>query len=235
MLWATAYELLGGDSPTFPSPWAVLNDLVSGLREDYLGALGASLLRLSYGFGLAMVMGSALGVALALSRTAEWLLGPLVLGVQCLPSICWLPVAILTFGLSEKAILFVVLMGSVGSITMAVRDGLKQVPTTWLRVADTFGAGRLQRLFQVQIPSAVPGFITGLKQGWSFAWRSLLAGEMLYRIVGVGGLLTEARDLAEYPKMFAVMLLIVGISVLVDQILFGVLERRVRARWGIAA
>src|SRR6185503_18611702 len=134
---------------------------------------------------------------------------PLILGVQCLPSICWLPVAILWFGLNEKAILFVVLMGSVGSITMAARDGLKQIPTTWLRVADTFGAGRWQRLAFVQLPAAVPVFITGLKQGWSFAWRSLLAGELLYRVVGVGGLLTEARDLADYPRMFAVMLLVV--------------------------
>ena len=155
-----------------------------------------------------------------------------MLGIQSLPSICWLPVSILWFGLNERAILFVVLMGSVGSITIATRDGLNQIPTTYRRVAGTFGASFWQRLFWVSVPAALPVFISGLKQGWSFAWRSLLAGELLQHVVGVGTMIQDSRDLGEYPKMFASMILILLVSVLVDKVVFTNLETRVRARWG---
>jgi len=157
-----------------------------------------------------------------------------VLGIQSLPSICWLPLAVLWFGLNEKSILFVVLMGSLGSITMATRDGLRQVPLTYQRVASTFGAAPMQRLLWVNIPAALPVFISGLKQGWSFAWRSLLAGELLFRSVSAGTLLTDARDNFDYPRMFAVMIMIVLVSILIDRILFAKLEARIHARWGLA-
>ncbi len=160
-------------------------------------------------------------------------MAPLVLGVQSLPSICWMPFAILWFGLEEKAILFIVLMGSVGSITIATRDGLNQVPVTFQRVAGTFGASYWQQLFWVRIPAALPAFITGLKQGWSFAWRSLLAGELIKHIVGVGGLLNTSRDANDYPRMYASMILILLVSVLVDKVLFSNAEKRVKAKWGM--
>lgn len=232
-VWATAYSLFGDDASNFPSPWSVLATLADGLRGDFVRAGLASLGRIGIGFAAALALGTTLGVLLVAHRFFEWFLGPLVLGVQCLPSICWLPVAILWFGLSERAILFVVLMGSVGSVAIATRDGLKQIPSTYLRVAGTFGARPWQRLVWVMAPAALPAFVTGLKQGWSFAWRSLLAGELLYRVAGMGGLLTEARDLADYPRLFAVMLAIVGISVLVDRLAFQRLERAVRVRWGL--
>jgi NitT/TauT family transport system permease protein len=235
LTWATVYELFGKDSLNFPSPWLVLETLWDGLRGDFPRAALASLARIGIGFGAALALGTLFGVLLASHRFFEWFFGPLVLGVQCLPSICWLPVAILWLGLSERAILFVVLMGSLGSIAIATRDGLRQVPATYLRVAGTFGASVWQRLLWVSIPAALPAFVTGLKQGWSFAWRSLLAGELIYRVVGVGGLLTEARDLADYPRMFAVMFVIVGISVLIERLVFRRLELLVRARWGLQA
>ena len=183
---------------------------------------------------LALVLGGTLGLLLACCRFCNWLIGPLVLGVQSLPSICWMPMAVLWFGINEKAILFVVLMGSLGSITMATRDGLRQVPVTYQRVASTFGASLRQRLLWVSLPAALPVFVSGLKQGWSFAWRSLLAGELLYGVAGMGGLLTMARDLADYARMFAAMLVIVGVSVLVDRAFFARLEQYVRTRWGLA-
>ncbi len=233
-LWALAFWLSGKEEWEFTPPWAVAKTLWAGLGDGtFVRGILASLGRIGYGFGLALVIGTVTGLLLVSNRFVEWLIGPLILGVQSLPSICWLPVGILWFGLNEKAILFVVLMGSVGSVAIATRDGLQQVPVTYQRVAGTFGASMLQRLLWVSIPAALPAFISGLKQGWSFAWRSLLAGELLYRVTGVGGLLTEARDLADYPKMFAVMILIVLVSVLVDKIIFTQLEDRVRMRWGL--
>jgi NitT/TauT family transport system permease protein len=178
-------------------------------------------------------LGVGTGLLLVSSGFFNWLVGPLVLGVQSLPSICWMPLGILQFGLNEKAILFVVIMGSVGSISIALRDGLMQVPLTYQRVAGTFGANTAQRMLLVSMPAALPAFISGLKQGWSFAWRSLLAGELI-RGSGMGGLLNRSRDENDYPRMFAVMILIVVISVLVDKVLFSRLEERIRVRWGLA-
>lgn len=236
LAWQTAFELLGKESWQFAPPAAVFQALWEGVADkSFLEALWASLCRIACGFGLALVLGSVLGLLLACSRTCNWLAGPLVLGVQSLPSICWMPVAVLWFGLNERAILFVVLMGSLGSISMATRDGLRQVPVAYQRVASTFGASLTQRLLWVSLPAAFPVFISGLKQGWSFAWRSLLAGELLYGVAGMGGLLTMARDLADYARMFAAMIVVVSVSVLVDRAIFSRLEQYVRERWGLAA
>lgn len=234
LIWETGYRVFGGeDSVGFPSPWSVIESFREGLFDgSFFSALAASLLRVGYGFGLALLIGVTLGLIIFSSRFGQWLLGPLVLGVQSLPSICWMPFAILWFGLNEKAILFIVLMGSVGSICIATRDGLTQVPNMYRRVAGTFGASKWQSLWWVFVPSAMPVFASGLKQGWSFAWRSLLAGELIKHVVGVGSQLDESRNNFEYPKMFATMFLIVIASVIVDKLVFGQFEKYVRSKWG---
>ena len=230
-----AFRLSGKEDWQSIPPTYVLRELWHGVYAgSFLRSLGASLLRVLYGFSAALVLGSILGLLLATNTFINWLVGPLILGVQSLPSICWMPLAVLWFGLGEASILFVVLMGSLGSVAVATRDGVRQMPVTYSRVASTFGTSWMQKLLWVSIPAAFPVFISGLKQGWTFAWRSLLAGELLYRVIGVGGALTEARDLADYPKMFAVMILIVIVSVLVDKVVFSRIEERVRVRWGLA-
>jgi len=235
LLWEIAFRISGKEEYQFTPPLPVLKTLWEGIQNGtFLRGVWASLGRVLYGYVISLGIGIVLGMLLVSSRFFDWLLGPLVLGVQSLPSICWLPVAILSFGLGDTAILFVVIMGSVGSVAIATRDGLSQVPITYQRVASTFGASLPQRLLWVSIPAALPAFISGLKQGWSFSWRSLLAGELLSNTVGVGKLLTEARDLADYPKLFAMMILVVLISVLVDKVLFSRLEQRIRVRWGLA-
>jgi len=230
-----AASLFGRGAEAGEASPSVLGEFWNGMRDgSFLSALWASLMRGAKGFSLALLIGVALGLLLSASRFFQWLIGPLVLGVQSLPSICWLPVAIFIFGLNETAILFVVLMGSVGSITLATRDGLSQVPQTLHRVGQTFGANYWQRLFWVNIPAALPVFISGLKQGWSFAWRSLLAAELIQHVIGVGALLDQTRNLTEYPRMFACMILILLVSVFVDKIFFTNLEKRIRSRWGMA-
>lgn len=235
LVWQTAFELFGRDSYTFKPPGEVFGALWDEVKNGAIAwDLLASLGRVALCFSLAILIGALLGLLSLAYRWVEWLIGPLILGVQSLPSICWVPMAIITFGLGEAAILFVVLIGSVGSITVATRDGLRQVPTTYHRVAATFGASTRQRLFWVSIPAALPVFVSGLKQGWSFAWRSLMAGEVMLKVAGLGHTLTISRENADYPRMFAVMIVLICVSVLVDRAVFSRLEEHVRARWGLA-
>ena len=165
----------------------------------------------------------------------SWLrlaVGPLVFGLQALPSICWLPLALLWFGLSEKAILFVVVMGSLLSITIATEGAVRAVPTLYIRAARTMGSRRLRLYTRVVLPAALPGIVTGLKLGWTFAWRSLMAGELLYVAGGLGQMLTLGRELNDLARVMAVMVVIVVLGLAFERLLFGALERRVRERWG---
>ncbi len=162
----------------------------------------------------------ALGMAMARWRTVQQTAGTLVLGMQTLPSICWLPLALLWFGLDEKAVILVVVLGSLFSMTEAAYAGFKNVPPLYQRAALTMGAGQLQLLVRVLIPAALPYIITGMKQSWSFAWRFLMAGELLYSDVGLGQLLMKGRDLIDIGAVVAVMVVIVIIGLAVNQILF---------------
>jgi NitT/TauT family transport system permease protein len=160
--------------------------------------------------------------------------GPLVVGLQALPSICWLPLALLWFGLSEKAILFVVVMGSLLSITIATEGAVRAVPTVYIRAARTMGSRRLRLYTRVILPASLPGIVTGLKLGWTFAWRSLMAGELLYVAGGLGQLLTLGRELGDMSRVMSVMVVIVILGLGFERILFGSVEKRVRERWGYA-
>ena len=156
-------------------------------------------------------------------------------GLQALPSICWLPLAILWFGLSESAIIFVVVMGSLLSVTIATEDGIRGIPPQLLAVSGTLGIRGLRLYAGVLIPAALPGIITGLKLGWSFAWRALMAGELLFVAGGLGQLLTTGRELLDVPQVMAVMGAIILIGVATDRLLFQTVEARVRRRWGLVA
>src|SRR5262249_42642484 len=143
-------------------------------------AIATSLYRLFAGYAMSAGGGIALGVILARTSWLRSAVGPLVVGLQALPSICWLPLALLWFGLSERAILFVVVMGSLLSITIATEGAVRAVPSLYIRAARTMGSRRLRLYTRVILPAALPGILTGLKLGWTFAWRSLMAGELLY-------------------------------------------------------
>ena len=160
--------------------------------------------------------------------------GSLALGLQALPSVCWLPLAILWFGLSERAIIFVVVLGALFSITLGVEAGMKNTPPLYLKAARNLGAHGLALYRDVVLPAALPTILAGLKQGWSFAWRSLMAGELLYFTLSLGNLLQTGRDLNDAAQVIAVMLLIVIVGVSIGQIIFAPVERRVRERWGLA-
>jgi NitT/TauT family transport system permease protein len=219
----------------FPGPTAVASSLWGMTRDGQLwDALVRSMGRLAQGYGLSVLIGVPLGLLMGRVALARRCLRPLVVGLQALPSICWLPLALLWFGLTEASIIFVVVMGSVLSIAISVEDGVLRVDPLLLRVASTYGIRGPRFHVGVLLPAALPGIITGLKLGWSFAWRALMAGELLYVSGGLGQLLTMGRELMETAQVMAVMVCIIAVGTLVDRVLFQTVEVRVRRRWGLS-
>ncbi len=232
------WELLSRVGPwphwLFPGPVDVGESIVAMAGDGRLAsAIGRSLSRLGQGYALSVAIGVPLGIAMARSALVNAALRPVVLGLQALPSICWLPLAILWFGLSETAILFVVLMGSLLAVAISAEDAVAGVDPILIRAAGTLGIRGLRFHLGVLLPAALPGVLTGLKLGWSFAWRALMAGELLFVAGGLGQLLQAGRELLDAAQVMGVMVTIVAVGVAVDQGLFRILELRVRRRWGL--
>lgn len=198
-------------------------------------AITRSLGRLAQGYVVSILIGVPLGVGMGQWPLIRRLLRPLVVGLQALPSICWLPLALLWFGLTETSIIFVVVMGSVLAIAISVEDSILGINPLLLRVSSSYGIRGLRFYGGVLLPAALPGIVTGLKLGWSFAWRALMAGELLYVSGGLGQLLTMGRELMEIPQVMAVMVCIIAVGTLIDRLLFQTVELHVRRRWGLAA
>jgi NitT/TauT family transport system permease protein len=232
--WAILSKANIWDATLFPSPLKVAESLWSGLQDKtLLIAMGTSLRRVLLGYAISLAVGIPLGIALARSKFLDETLGAFVNGLQALPSICWLPLALLWFGLNDRAILFVVVMGAVLAITISVQDGVKNIPPVYLRASRTMGVRPLAFYTEVLLPAALPLLLTGAKLGWSFAWRALMSGELLFVSLGLGHLLMMGRELADMSQVIAVMLVIIAIGLLVDRAIFGALETQVRQRWGL--
>ncbi len=218
----------------FPGPVTVAKSLWALVVDGRLGsAVLRSMGRLGRAYLISVGIGVPLGLAIARLSFFRNAVKPVVMGLQALPSICWLPLALLWFGLNDGAILFVVVMGSVLAISIATEDGVNGIDPQLIRVAHTLGVRGTRFSFGVLIPAALPGIVTGLKLGWSFAWRALLAGELLFVSGGLGQLLTVGRELMDVPLVMAVMVAIIIIGILVDRVFFQTVERRVRRRWGL--
>jgi NitT/TauT family transport system permease protein len=217
-----------------PGPLEVLNSLVGGFAGGlFLQSMLVSLERLAIGYAISLVLGMVLGLLIGRVSLFKETLGSLMLGLQALPSICWLPLAILWFGLNEQAIIFVVVMGALFSITLGVESGIRTISPIYLKAARNLGTRGIALYTQVILPAAFPTILSGLKQGWTFAWRSLMAGELLYTTISLGNLLESGRDLLDSAQVVAVMLLIIALGVAIDALIFAPLERMTRARWGL--
>ncbi|MCI0476330.1 MAG: ABC transporter permease [Anaerolineales bacterium] len=220
----------------FPSPLKVAQTLARGFQNGTLiVGIATSMQRLLIGFGISAVIGILSGLAMGRVKLLDETVGSIVLGLQTLPSICWLPLALLWFGLSEAAMLFVVVMGALLAITTATEAGVKNTPPLYLRAARNLGARGWKMYALVIFPAALPEIITGMKLGWSFAWRSLMAAELLYVSLGLGYLLMMGRELNDMSQVVAVMLVIIAIGLVVDRVIFAPIESRVRQRWGLVA
>src|SRR6204780_870246 len=189
-LWALLAELKIWPPYLFPTPWGVGQALYAGFQDhSYFIAIRVSMQRVLIGYSISVVLGMVLGLGVASSKFLEETLGGLLVSLQSLPSICWLPLAVLWFGLSEKAILFVVVMGSLLSVTIAMEDGRKQMPKIYKMAGRNLGARGFKLFWYVLLPASLPYILSGLKQGWAFAWRSLISGEMIFVSLGLGQLL----------------------------------------------
>ena len=219
-----------------PSPWDVVSFLGRSATDGtLLSATLVTLRRLVLGYGLGICLGMPLGIFAARSVLGRDTVGLLALGLQTLPSVCWLPLALLWFGQTESAMLFVVVMGTVWSILLAASDGLRSVPPIYVRAARTMGSRGLHTWTRVILPAALPFFVTGMKQGWAFAWRSLMAAEVFVTILtgfGLGQLLHYGRELHAMDQVLGVMFVIVAVGLLVDRLAFAPLERFLHRRWG---
>ena len=200
-------------------------------------AMVTSLTRGALGFLFAIAVGTALGLLLAEVTLLRRAVGPIISGLQVLPSVAWVPAAILWFGLSDATVYFVILMGAVPSITNGVIDGLQRVPTDIRRAGIVMGANRWEMATRIMFPSALPGYISGLKQGWAFAWRSLMAAEIIATGgslgFGLGSLLQQNRELADLAGVLATVLTILAMGILIELVGFGPAERRVLRRRGL--
>lgn len=205
------------------------------LRSPLIEALLVSAARLAIGFAASLVLGLLLGAAMWRSSFLNSLLGPLFLGMQTLPSVCWVPLAVLTLGISERGVLFVLVMGSMFSMAIAMRDGLGAVPPIYRSAGRMLGATGSRLYLHVLLPAMLPALAGTLRQGFSFAWRSLLGAELILMTQrhGMGFLLAAGREFADVAQVVAMMAVMVGVGMAMDRWAFAVLERRVKVRFGL--
>ena len=219
-----------------PSPFSVGRYLSEAALDGTLGGAAVVTLRrlvLGYVFGIAL--GLPVGLLTARFRLLSDTIGLVALGLQTLPSVCWVPLALLWFGQTEAAMFFVVVMGTLWSMIIATDNGVRNVPLIYARAARTMGSSGLHIWFRVMLPASLPFIVSGMKQGWAFAWRSLMAAEIYVTILsgfGLGNLLHYGRELNAMEQVIGIMLVIIVIGLLADKILFSPWERFLHRRWG---
>lgn len=220
----------------FPGPGEVFGTLRDMWTDGtLLPAIGETMRLAVVGYLLAVVIGTVLGLAVARVRVLRAAVGSLITGLQTMPSVAWVPWAILLFKISDGAILFVTVMGATPAVANGLISGTDQIPPIYYRAGRVLGARGLATYRHVVLPGAFPGFVAGLKQGWAFAWRSLMAGEIITAMAtNVGGLLQIERGLSHADGVLAVMLVILFIGILVDALVFSTIERAVARRWGLS-
>jgi NitT/TauT family transport system permease protein len=221
-----------------PSPGDVWQTFADDARAGSVAeAIGTSLRHGFEGYLLAVLVGTPLGLLIARVRVVRYAIGSAVAALQSLPSVTWVPVGIIWFGLSQTTILFVVVMGAFPSIAGGMVSAVDNIPPLLLRVGDALGARGIARYRHIVLPAALPGYIAGLKQAWSFSWRSLMAAEIITTGpslgLGLGQLLNQGRELQDMRLMLMSILVILAVGVLVDALVFAPLDRAVRRKRGL--
>jgi NitT/TauT family transport system permease protein len=261
--WEGAYRAVGWKPWIFPAPSHVLDSLLdmlnihSGFGEPLhagwprplsspakpqvvydsplITASFVSAVRLVIGFIASIILGGTIGLAMWRFAALDNFLGPLLLGLQTLPSVCWVPLAVLVFGINEKGVMFVLIMGSFSAIAISLRDGLRTMPPLYRRAGLMLGAKGWKLYRYVLLPASLPAFATSLRQGFSFAWRSLLGAELILAVEnrGLGFLLETGRDFSDIAQVVAVMIVMVIFGMLADRLVFAKLQSAVNARFGL--
>ena len=218
----------------FPSPFEVAEDLAYSAADGSLFyGIAFSMWRLIVGLTIAIAGGVVLGIFMARVEVVNQTVGSLVLGLQSIPSIAWVPLAILWFGLTDGGIIFVTAIGAIFAVTINTYTGVKNIDPHFVEAARNMGAKGSQLITSVLIPAAFPYMISGFKQGWAFAWRGVIGAELLFAYLGLGFLLNAGRSLNDVSQVIAIMLVIMGIGLLIDSVVFKKLEYKVMSRWGL--
>lgn len=236
LLWELAVRARLWSPVLLPAPVKVVEYLKSAAADGTLWqATLITLKRLLVGYAIGLIFGVPLGLLTARWNLLHDTVGTMALGLTTLPSVCWVPLALLWFGQSEAAMLFVVVMGTLWSVVIATDTGVRHVPPIYRRAALTMGSKGFHIWLTVILPAALPFIVSGMKQGWAFAWRSLMAAEIFVTILtgfGLGQLLHYGRELNAMDQVIAIMFVIVVIGLLADKTLFAPVERFLHRRWG---
>jgi len=236
-IWHLIFQAKVWSPVLLPSPLQVGEYLKSAAADGTLWhGIVTTMRRLLLGYAIGLIGGLPLGLLTARWRILHDTVGTLALGLQTLPSVCWVPLALLWFGQTESAMLFVVVMGTLWSVVIATDTGVRNVPPIFRRAALTMGSKRLHIWLKVILPASLPFIVSGMKQGWAFAWRSLMAAEIFVTILtgfGLGQLLHYGRELSAMDQVIGIMVVIVAIGLLADKIFFSPIERFLHRRWGL--
>jgi len=218
----------------FPSPVQVTKRLWELGEDGYLfPSIKATLMRMALGFAIAAAIGLNIGLLMGVSSITNRCLKSLFLGLQTLPTAAWVPISLLIFGLSDRGIYFVIIMSSVPAIAIATSVGILHIPPLYLRAAKTLGTRWYGMPGRVILPAALPAIITGLKLGWTLGWHGGVSAELIKSSVGLGFLLYMGRELNDSAQVIGIMVVTILFGLLLDRFFFGIIEQRIRIRWGL--
>ncbi|MFC9817438.1 ABC transporter permease [Streptomyces virginiae] len=221
--------------PPLTAVWDSLSDM--WIKGTLLEVIWTSVSRGLLGFLLALAIGTPLGLLVARVKFVRAAIGPILQGLQSLPSVAWVPPAVLWFGLNDAMMFTVILLGAVPSIANGLVSGIDQVPPLFLRAGRTLGATGLKGVWHVVVPASLPGYLAGLKQGWAFSWRSLMAAEIIASSpdlgLGLGQLLENGRNNIDLPGVFLAIILILVVGIAIDLLIFSPVERYVLRSRGL--
>ena len=228
-------HLSGWKKLVLPGPWAAITNLWGQLHTSLLWrAVGTTSERAAIGFAVAVLIGSVAGALVSRIAPLRAAVGSLITGLQILPSVAWVPFAIVLFGLNTSAIMFVIVMGAAPSVANGLIAGVDYTPPLLLRAGKVMGLRRLQLWRFLILPASLPAYVAGLRQGWAFAFRSLMAGELLVSFANtpsLGVLLSTDQDQSDLTSAISVIIVILVLGIVVHA-LFGLADRSIRRRWG---
>lgn len=218
----------------WPSPGMVVSRLGELMTDGVLWpSVKATMARMGVGFVFSAAIGMVFGIAMGTSDLVNRALRSLFLGIQTLPSAAWVPISLLIFGLKDSGIYFVIVMSSMAAIAISAADGIAHIPPIYLRAAQTLGTPRRAMWYRVILPAALPSIVTGIKLGWTMGWHGAVSAELIKSSIGLGFLLHMGRELNDVSQVIGLMLVTILLGLLVDRLVFGRIERRIRRQWGL--
>lgn len=218
----------------FPTPAQVAKRLWELGSEGYLlPSVKATLMRMATGFSVSAAVGLTFGLMMGVSPVVNSCLRSLFLGLQTLPTAAWVPISLLIFGLKEEGIYFVIIMSSFPAVAISTSTGIMHIPPLYLRAARTLGTRWYAMPLRLIIPAALPAVVSGLKIGWTLGWHGGVSAELIKSSIGLGFLLYMGRELNDAAQVIGIMLVTILFGLLLDRFFFGIIERRIRIRWGL--